>query len=118
MLHYVAAWEKALAEAVRVLRPGGLLIGYDLLDSTPVRLLHFGGGHDTRLLRPGQLEAELGRLPATNIRIRPSIGKLTVKFAASKPHKCSTAPRPDRSQPGRPPVVRQDESPGRKPIAP
>ena len=60
MLHHVVAWEKALAEAVRVLRPGGLLIGYDLLDSTPVRLLHFGGGHDTRLLRPGQLEAELG----------------------------------------------------------
>src|SRR5918999_810087 len=32
MLHHVLAWERALAEAVRVLRPGGALIGYDLLD--------------------------------------------------------------------------------------
>ena len=31
MLHHVVAWEKALAEAVRVLRPGGRLIGYEVL---------------------------------------------------------------------------------------
>ena len=35
MLHHVVDWERALAEAVRVVRPGGLLIGYDLL-STPL----------------------------------------------------------------------------------
>jgi SAM-dependent methyltransferase len=84
MLHHVVAWEKALAEAVRVLRPGALLLGYDLLDTAPARLLHFGEGHDTRLLRPGQLEGELARLPAINIRVRPGIGKLVVRFAASK----------------------------------
>ncbi len=84
MLHHVVAWEKALAEAVRVLCPGGLLLGYDLLDTAPVRLLHFGEGHDTRLLRPGQLEAELARLNATNIRVKPGIGNLVVRFAASK----------------------------------
>ena len=32
MLHHVMAWEEALAKAVRVLRSGGLLFGYDLLD--------------------------------------------------------------------------------------
>src|SRR5262245_18642566 len=57
MLHHVMAWEKALAEAIRVLRPGGRLIGYDLLDTAPIRLLHFGEGSHTRMLRPGQLEA-------------------------------------------------------------
>jgi ubiquinone/menaquinone biosynthesis C-methylase UbiE len=31
MLHHVIGWEKAVAEAVRVLRPGGRLIGFDLL---------------------------------------------------------------------------------------
>ncbi len=50
MLHHVLVWEKALAEAVYVPRPGGLLIGYDLLDTPALRFLHLGGGHDTRLL--------------------------------------------------------------------
>ena len=84
MLHHVVAWEKALTEAVRVLRPGGLLLGYDLLDSAPVRFLHSGEGHGTRLLRRGQLERELAGLSATNIHIRPGIGNLVVRFAASK----------------------------------
>lgn len=84
MLHHVVAWEKALAEAVRVLCPGGLLIGYDLLDTAPVRLLHFGGGHDVRLLRPEQLDTELRRLSVTGVRIRPSAGRLIARFAASK----------------------------------
>jgi ubiquinone/menaquinone biosynthesis C-methylase UbiE len=62
MLHHVGEWENALAEIMRVLRPGGRLIGYDLLDTTPIRLMHIGRGHATRLLRRAQLEAELHRL--------------------------------------------------------
>jgi ubiquinone/menaquinone biosynthesis C-methylase UbiE len=84
MLHHVVAWEDALAEAVRVLRPGGLLLGYDLLDTVPARLLHFGEGQDTRLLRPDQLSAELARLQAVSIRIRPGIASLVVRFTARK----------------------------------
>ena len=84
MLHHVIAWEKALAEAVRVLRPGGRLVGYDLLDTAPVRLLHFGGQHETKMLRRGQIEAQLSRLPVTNTRTRPGIAGLVVRFTASK----------------------------------
>jgi SAM-dependent methyltransferase len=84
MLHHVIAWEKALAEAVRVLRPGGRLIGYDPLDTAPTRLLHFPERHDIRMLRRGQLEAELDRLPVTNTRTSPGFGGLAIRFAASK----------------------------------
>jgi ubiquinone/menaquinone biosynthesis C-methylase UbiE len=85
MLHHVVAWEKALAEAIRVLRPGGRLIGYDLLDTAPVRLLHFGSGHDTRLLRRGQLQDELDQLGITNVRVKTSLGGLIIRFFATKP---------------------------------
>ncbi len=84
MLHHVLAWETALAEAVRVLRPGGLLIGYDLLDTPALRLVHLGGGPGTRLLRPGQLEAELAQLPVTSMRTRRGAGGLVIRFTARK----------------------------------
>ncbi|MDP8956649.1 MAG: class I SAM-dependent methyltransferase [Actinomycetota bacterium] len=32
VLHHVGAWEKALSEAARVLRPGGVFVAVDLLD--------------------------------------------------------------------------------------
>lgn len=67
-----------------MLRPGGVLIGYDLVNAAPARLLRFGQGHGTRMLRPGQLEAELRRLYAVSIRVRPGARHLAVRFAASK----------------------------------
>jgi SAM-dependent methyltransferase len=36
LLHHVGVWEKALVEAARVLRSGGLLLGYDIL-ANPLR---------------------------------------------------------------------------------
>lgn len=58
MLHHVIEWEVALAEVARVLRPGGVFVGYDLLrtplatavhkvDRSPFRLFErdeFGAG--------------------------------------------------------------------------
>ena len=84
MLYHVVAWENALAEAIRVLRPGGRLIGYDLLDTAPNRLMHFSHAQDTRILRAGQLESELARLQVTNVRTNSALRGLVVKFAATK----------------------------------
>jgi ubiquinone/menaquinone biosynthesis C-methylase UbiE len=84
MLHHVGHWEKALAEIMRILRPGGALIGYDLLDTVPARLMHLGHGPDTRLLRRGQLDAELGRLGFTGVAARADLGGLVVRFTAAK----------------------------------
>ena len=40
MLHHVPVWQDAVEQAVRVLRPGGRLIGYDPLDGRLTRLVH------------------------------------------------------------------------------
>jgi ubiquinone/menaquinone biosynthesis C-methylase UbiE len=50
MLHHVVNWEQALGELVRVLRPGGRLIGYDLLGDRGGRFMH-GHASDTRRMR-------------------------------------------------------------------
>ena len=46
MLHHVGAWEAAVAEAARVLRPGGVFVGYDLHDTATSRVIHRADGID------------------------------------------------------------------------
>jgi len=61
MFHHVPDWQRAVAESVRVLRPGGMLVGYDLS-------------------RLRQLEAELRRLLVHEARTRRSLGCLLLRF--------------------------------------
>lgn len=63
MLHHTVHWETALTEAVRVLRPGGRLLGFDLTGSAPARLLHHIEGAPHRFLDLGDLRALLAELP-------------------------------------------------------
>jgi ubiquinone/menaquinone biosynthesis C-methylase UbiE len=86
MLHHVMNWEKAIGEAARVLRPGGLLIGYDLLASPPLRVFHQleRSTDRTRLMRLAELRTHLRHVPLVG-SIQPSLGGLTVRFALTKP---------------------------------
>ena len=71
MLHHTVEWDKAFAEAVRVLRPGGHLVGYDLLSTAPLRLLHQGDGARLRMMRVRELRAIVRDLPIDQAILTP-----------------------------------------------
>lgn len=79
MLHHVIDWEAAIAEAIRMLRPSGRLIGYDLLSNRPLHLLHRVERSPHRLMRLDELRAQLRELPVSGA-VRRSLGGLTVRF--------------------------------------
>lgn len=83
MLHHVGRWETAVTEALRVLRPGGVLIGFDILDVALLRLFNHPG-HTVRMLRRGELESRLSELPATDVNVRVSAAGTMVRFTARR----------------------------------
>ena len=85
MLHHVVEWDKALAEAVRVLCPGGKLVGYDMSDTAAGRLISMGERQGTSLLRPGQLDTALSRLGLTDLQTRTALAGTVMRFSARKP---------------------------------
>ena len=85
MLHHVIEWDKALAEAVRVLRPGGKLAGYDISSTPAGRLVRVGERQGTTLLRPDQLAVALSRLGLTDLQTRTALAGTVMRFSARKP---------------------------------
>jgi ubiquinone/menaquinone biosynthesis C-methylase UbiE len=84
MLHHTLEWEKAVAEAVRVLRPGGQLVGYDLLSTAPLRSLHRTEGAHLRMIRLNELREASRDLPVDTALLTPSLAGLAVRFTLHK----------------------------------
>jgi len=84
MLHHTVEWEKALAEAARVVRPGGHVVGYDLLSTAPLRLLHRNDGDHLRLMGLAELRETLAELPIDQSVLTPSLAGLVVRFTLRK----------------------------------
>jgi ubiquinone/menaquinone biosynthesis C-methylase UbiE len=80
MLHHTVEWEKALAEAVRVVRPGGEVVGYDLLSTAPLRLLHQAERARFRMIHFDELRDAVRALPVEQAVLTPSLAGLAVRF--------------------------------------
>jgi ubiquinone/menaquinone biosynthesis C-methylase UbiE len=85
MLHHTVEWERVLDEVARVLRPGGWLVGYDLLDRAPARLAHrLEGQPFLRMVSIPALRARLTSLPFDEVTLRRSGAGLVVRIRARR----------------------------------
>jgi ubiquinone/menaquinone biosynthesis C-methylase UbiE len=86
MLHHVGAWETALGEVVRVLRPGGRFLGYDLLDTARSRgIHHLDAIHDLRSITVPAFTAALAVHGVTGTALRRGRTGLTLRWTATTP---------------------------------
>lgn len=85
MLHHVIDWSPALAEVVRVLRPGGVFLGYDLADTRAARVVHRADGSPFRLLGPVELCEALGGTGLRQVAVTESFAGHLMRFWARKP---------------------------------
>jgi SAM-dependent methyltransferase len=83
MLHHVIDWEGALAEIARVLRPNGLLAGYDLVGDGHGKVIN-GKEHGTRRMDVAELVAQLRRLPFADVDVRRALGGGAVRFRVTR----------------------------------
>ena len=84
MLHHTIEWERALAEAIRVVRPGGQLVGYDLLSTAPLRTLHQAEGTRFRMMKFRELRDTVRELPVAHAILTPGGGGFVVRFTLRK----------------------------------
>jgi len=83
MLHHVIDWSAALAEVARVLRPGGVFVGYDLTDTVIARLVHRADRSPHRLIGGEELRRGLHDVGGFgDVAVRTSYAGHVMRFRA------------------------------------
>jgi ubiquinone/menaquinone biosynthesis C-methylase UbiE len=83
MLHHIIDWERAVAEVARVLRPGGIFVGYDLTRTALASLFHRLDGSPHRLIAPDEFRSECTR-NRLEITLRSRLLGHVMQFVAHK----------------------------------
>jgi ubiquinone/menaquinone biosynthesis C-methylase UbiE len=83
MLHHVIEWRPA-REVHRVLRPGGLLVGYDLSRTRGAAAVHVVDRSPYRLVGRSELQAELLSTGFGGVRVTRAFAGLVMRFAAKR----------------------------------
>lgn len=84
MLHHTITWETVVADAVRVLRPGGRFVGYDLPDSALGRGVHRLTRSTVRMIAPADLERVLDDLGLDDVTVAPLGIAGAFRFSATR----------------------------------
>lgn len=85
MLHHVINWADALTEIGRVLKPGGVLIGYDLTNTRLARLIHTVDRSPHRILAADELSDGLTAAGFSAVHLRQSARDHLMRFHAVNP---------------------------------
>ena len=83
MLHHIIDWERAVAETARVLRPGGIFVGYDLTRTVLASLFHRLDGSPHRLIVPDSFRTECTRQGLT-VSLQSGLLGHVMRFVAYK----------------------------------
>ncbi|MEV3904174.1 class I SAM-dependent methyltransferase [Mycobacterium sp. NPDC050551] len=83
MLHHVIDWETAVGEIARVLRPGGVFVGYDLVRTPAATWLHRLDRSPFRLLTPPEL-GDACRAEGLSVDVEPRYRGQAMRFLATR----------------------------------
>ena len=85
MLHHVIEWRQALVEAVRVLKPGGTFVGYDLHRTRAAEWIHIVDRSPYRLVTHDDFAPALTAAGFDQVRVRRALGGHLTRFVARRP---------------------------------
>ncbi|MDX6373428.1 MAG: hypothetical protein QOD98_2416 [Nocardioidaceae bacterium] len=86
MLHHVIEWRRALAEAFRVLKPGGIFVGYDLDRTRAAEWIHIVDRSPYRLIDHDDFDPALTAAGFDQARVTRALGAHVTRFVARRPH--------------------------------
>lgn len=90
VLHHVISWRDGAAEALRVLKPGGVLLGYDLTNTLLARFVHHADRSPHRMVSAEELLEGLAAAGFTGVNVQEAARDHLMRFRAYKPVRTRT----------------------------